>query len=286
MEIPADPSALSAKELKELLAALGVDHEGCLEKADLLEALRDHKEKRAGRESTPRGGGAAGAGPRQAGQDGSPGQTPRAGKEAGNQGPGGGSAKPAGGPQALRMKVVSLGSAAVGKSTLIKRYCEGRFVQKYIPTIGIDYGVKPVKAAGLDAKVNFFDTSGGEEFRDIRVEFYGDTSAVLLVYDVTTRSSFDELDQWIQEAKRHGCLLSKMHRNGGEMPPVALCANKVDLPRRVVSRPEGVEFAHRHGMHYYETSASNGDFVSDALNFLFERVVSHHIETRKRLAAG
>lgn len=43
---------------------------------------------------------------------------------------------------------------------MIKRYCESRFVQKYIPTIGIDYGVKPVRVLGHDLKVNFFDTSG------------------------------------------------------------------------------------------------------------------------------
>ena len=73
----------------------------------------------------------------------------------------------------------------MGKSTLIKRYCESRFVQKYIPTIGIDYGVKPVRVLGHDLKVNFFDTSGadsapvlrvllagGDEFREIRTEFY------------------------------------------------------------------------------------------------------------------
>ena len=57
---------------------------------------------------------------------------------------------------------IAAGSATVGKSTLIKRYCESRFVQKYIPTIGIDYGVKPVRVLGHDLKVNFFDTSGAE----------------------------------------------------------------------------------------------------------------------------
>lgn len=56
--------------------------------------------------------------------------------------------------------LIAAGSATVGKSTLIKRYCESRFVQKYIPTIGIDYGVKPVRVLGHDLKVNFFDTSG------------------------------------------------------------------------------------------------------------------------------
>lgn len=58
--------------------------------------------------------------------------------------------------------LIAAGSATVGKSTLIKRYCESRFVQKYIPTIGIDYGVKPVRVLGHDLKVNFFDTSGAD----------------------------------------------------------------------------------------------------------------------------
>merc|ERR1712217_478648 len=111
-------------------------------------------------------------------------------------------------PKAIRVKVMSMGSSAVGKSTLIKRYCEGRFVQKYITTIGIDYGVKPVKIMGHDLKVNFFDTSGGDEFKDIRVEFYSNTSGVLLVYDVTNRKSFMDLDNWLEEANRHNCPLS------------------------------------------------------------------------------
>ena len=58
------------------------------------------------------------------------------------------------------MSILAAGCATVGKSTLIKRYCENRFVQKYIPTIGIDYGVKPVRVLGHELKVNFFDTSG------------------------------------------------------------------------------------------------------------------------------
>lgn len=57
----------------------------------------------------------------------------------------------------IRIKVLSLGSGGVGKSCLIKRYCEDRFVPKYIATIGIDYGVKPVQIDGSDVRVNFWD---------------------------------------------------------------------------------------------------------------------------------
>lgn len=183
--------------------------------------------------------------------------------------------------------MLSLGASAVGKSTLIKRYCEGRFVQKYITTIGIDYGVKPVKVLGQDLKVNFFDTSGGTEFQDIRVEFYKDTNAALLVYDVTSRKSFQELEDWLAEAKRHRCHVSKLHCSGNDASClVALCANKTDLPRRQVPRADGEQFAATHGMRYFETSAATGDAVTDAMTFLFEGVVHQHLDARKRLGAG
>lgn len=274
VEIPPDPSGLSIKELKELLTALGIDHEACLEKADLLNLLQNRKDRRAGRDSTPRG---------TAQQQGGAPETRSGSKE--EQDGAGGPPRPSQGqgPRALRVKVMSLGDGAVGKSTLIKRYCEGRFVQKYITTIGIDYGVKPVKILGVDVKVNFFDTSGGEEFKEIRVEFYAKSNGVLLVYDVNNKASFTDLDKWLDEADKHGCPLSQLYRNV-EVPFVILCANKTDLPRRAVSKQEGMQFAAKHGMFYYETSAATGDSVVEAMNCLFEKIVGHHIEARKKLA--
>jgi hypothetical protein len=59
-----------------------------------------------------------------------------------------------------RIKLLSIGSGGTGKSCLIKRYCEDRFVSKYIATIGIDYGVKPVSIDGSEVRVNFWDLSG------------------------------------------------------------------------------------------------------------------------------
>ncbi|CAK9094604.1 DnaJ homolog subfamily C member 27 (Rab and DnaJ domain-containing protein) [Durusdinium trenchii] len=262
VEIPSDPGILSIKELKELLTALGIDHDGCLEKADLLALLRDRKERKSG--DTPR--------------ESSVPKPPPAASAA----PSSSSSATAG--RALRVKVMSIGSATVGKSTLIKRYCESRFVQKYIPTIGIDYGVKPVRVLGHDLKVNFFDTSGGDEFREIRTEFYnmGHSSAILLVYDVTNRKSFADLSLWLEEAQAHHCPLSR----GAPGRRVALCANKLDLGRRAVSRAEGEDFAASHGMRYFETSAATGEQVTEAMNYLFEQAVNHHLEIGRKIAMG
>jgi len=91
---------------------------------------------------------------------------------------------------------------------------------------------------GTSVRVNFWDLSGKTEYLEIRNEFYKDTQAALLVYDVTDRSSFDALEEWLDEAAKFGARIPPL--------PVSLCANKVDK-RREVSEAEGQAFANAHG---------------------------------------
>jgi DnaJ homolog subfamily C member 27 len=162
-----------------------------------------------------------------------------------------------------RIKIISMGSGGCGKSCLIKRYCEDRFVNKYIATIGVDYGVKPIQLEGNDVRVNFWDFSGHSEFFEIRNEFYKDAQGCILVYDVTSRESFNDCDAWLAEAAKFGA-------NPAEMP-ITLCANKVDK-KRVVSEEEGRNFASSRGLHYFEVSASTGQNVNEMFDFLFSTV--------------
>lgn len=69
-------------------------------------------------------------------------------------------------------KIISVGNQEVGKSCLIKKYCEEKFVERYISTIGIDYGVKKLKIKGQPICINFFDMSGNDDYKFIRTEFY------------------------------------------------------------------------------------------------------------------
>jgi len=103
---------------------------------------------------------------------------------------------------ALRIKIISMGMAGVGKSCLIKRYCEEKFVQKYISTIGVDYGVKCVHLGTSDVRVNLWDLAGGDEYFEVRNEFYKDAQGCMLVYDVNNRASFNALEAWINESNR------------------------------------------------------------------------------------
>jgi len=93
----------------------------------------------------------------------------------------------------VRVKVISMGEAGVGKSCIIKRYCEEQFVTRYISTIGVDYGVKAVTVDGVEAKVNFWDLAGHPEFFEVRNEFYKDTQGVPLTVAILCSVSIDRV---------------------------------------------------------------------------------------------
>ena len=105
-------------------------------------------------------------------------------------------------PSNAFFKIISIGNQESGKSCLIKRYCEGRFVKRYIPTIGIDYGVKKLDLLGFKVCVNFFDIIGNDEYMEIRSEFYKDVSGTVMVFDVDNRDSYISLVHWEEEMKK------------------------------------------------------------------------------------
>jgi DnaJ family protein C protein 27 len=116
-----------------------------------------------------------------------------------------------------------MGNAEVGKSCIIKRYCEKRFVSKYLSTIGIDYGVPKVQVRDREIKVNIFDMAGYPFFFEVRNECYKDTQGVILVYDVGQKDAFDALDSWLTEKKQE----LGPHGNVDNIVFV-VCANMID----------------------------------------------------------
>uniref|UniRef100_A0A667YQS7 DnaJ (Hsp40) homolog, subfamily C, member 27 n=1 Tax=Myripristis murdjan TaxID=586833 RepID=A0A667YQS7_9TELE len=149
--------------------------------------------------------------------------------------------------KSLRVKVISLGNAEVGKSCIIKRYCEKRFVPKYLATIGIDYGVTKVQVRDREIKVNIFDMAGHPFFYEVRNEFYKDSQGVLLVYDVGVRDSFDALDSWLAEMKQ-------------EMGSQA----NMDSIVTPLTRSRG--------FHYFETSAQSGEGINEMFQAFFSSI--------------
>ncbi len=240
-EIPSNIETLTVRELRNLLTQLGVRHDDCFEKGELLDRVRTRKGT---------------GGPRQ--QTAQPSQPP-----------------PPLQPDSILIKILSIGDPECGKSCLIKRYCEGRFVQRYIATIGVDYGVKKMTVQGRKTHINFFDLSGQNDYAEIRSEFFKESQGVLLVFEVNDRKTFAGLNRWEREAKSNGLDLASVQ--------VVVCGNKTDLPGREVNTSEGTKWASSKGYQYMETSANSGEGVSDVFDGLFGRVVSQFLAEKQRL---
>ncbi|CEL57367.1 Ras-like GTP-binding protein RYL2 OS=Yarrowia lipolytica (strain CLIB 122 / E 150) GN=RYL2 PE=3 SV=2 [Rhizoctonia solani AG-1 IB] len=102
----------------------------------------------------------------------------------------------------LDAKVVIMGSAGVGKTSLVMRYVEGRFGQT-TTTTGAFFYSKKATVDGTKVRLQIWDTAGQERFRSMAPMYYRGASAAILVYDITSASSFEDVKLWIDELKRN-----------------------------------------------------------------------------------
>jgi Ras-related protein Rab-8A len=166
-------------------------------------------------------------------------------------------------------KLMIVGDSGVGKSCLLLRFVDSTFTSSFITTIGIDFKIKTILVDGVRVKLQIWDTAGQERFRTIVTAYYRGAMAVLLVYDVTDRDSFQHVRGWSQNVETHG--QDGVYR--------VLVGNKSDASERAVSTSEGSELAAELGLQFFECSALanlNVDevFVATARELLARRVQS------------
>uniref|UniRef100_A0A2P2K7B1 RAB GTPase-like protein A5B n=1 Tax=Rhizophora mucronata TaxID=61149 RepID=A0A2P2K7B1_RHIMU len=91
----------------------------------------------------------------------------------------------------------------VGKSCLLLRFSDGSFTTSFITTIGIDFKIRTIELDGKRIKLQIWDTAGQERFRTITTAYYRGAMGILLVYDVTDESSFNNIRNWIRNIEQH-----------------------------------------------------------------------------------
>jgi small GTP-binding protein len=164
---------------------------------------------------------------------------------------------------AYLFKVVTVGSAQVGKTSMILRYTTGRFREYYAPTLGADFAVKKMDLDGDRVKVQVWDLGGQDFLGSVRAGFYPGARGVIFLFDVTRPETLTELNDWKNEVDSH-------IRNYTSL----LVANKTDLEEeRAVSEKEGRKFAKNLGSEYYETSVKLNQNVSDAFEAITKQVL-------------
>ena len=101
-------------------------------------------------------------------------------------------------------KIILLGSISVGKTAILSRYISNEFNENYKCTIKSEYRMKIVNLNNsIQAKLNIWDTCGDEKFRAITRQYYKDSQGILLVYDISNRSSFDMIDNWVEDIRNN-----------------------------------------------------------------------------------
>ena len=160
-------------------------------------------------------------------------------------------------------KIVTVGGAAVGKTSMILRYTTGKFREYYAPTLGADFAIKNVELDGNRVKLQIWDMGSQDFLGSVRAGFYPGSKGVLFMYDVTSRESFKELTRWKKEVDSH---LRGYQR--------LIVANKTDLKdERVVSKAEGNRIAKRFDGIYLESSVKLNENVDDSFSKMAEMVL-------------
>ena len=94
----------------------------------------------------------------------------------------------------IRAKILVIGDAGVGKSCLLLRYCDDKFVASHLSTLGVDFKIKTIEVGGKKVKIQAWDTAGQERFRTITQTFYRGAAGVILTYAVNDRASFANVE--------------------------------------------------------------------------------------------
>eukprot|EP00073_Rattus_norvegicus_P049727 XP_017452060.1 PREDICTED: ras-related protein Rab-23 isoform X3 [Rattus norvegicus] len=164
----------------------------------------------------------------------------------------------------VAIKMVVVGNGAVGKSSMIQRYCKGIFTKDYKKTIGVDFLERQIQVNDEDVRLMLWDTAGQEEFDAITKAYYRGAQACVLVFSTTDRESFEAISSWRE----------KVVAEVGDIP-TALVQNKIDLlDDSCIKNEEAEGLAKRLKLRFYRTSVKEDLNVNEGV---FNASVGSHL---------
>ncbi|ORY86308.1 ras-related protein rab-like protein-10 [Protomyces lactucae-debilis] len=169
------------------------------------------------------------------------------------------------------IKLLLIGNSSAGKSSLLLRFTSDTYAEEdNQATIGVDFKTKLINFRGQKVKLTIWDTAGQERFRTLTSSYYRGCQGVLIVYDVTSRASFDQLPRWMAELDSHTA----------EQDVVTfVVGNKTDRQGRTVTREEGEALAKKlHADGYFEASAKDNVNVRSIFVSLTEEILKRRAE--------
>ena len=160
-------------------------------------------------------------------------------------------------------KVILVGESGVGKTCLLSMYVKGA-IEQTIPTIAVEFCTKEIELCdGTKVKVQIWDTAGEERFKSLAMTYYRKAFGILLLFDVTKKSSFMACKNYLEEVRI----------NSDKKCVIYLVGNKIDLvDERVITKEVAEEFAKSENIKYIETSAVKNMKVSEAFTTLLNDI--------------
>ncbi len=163
----------------------------------------------------------------------------------------------------LIFKIVLIGDSGVGKTNILSRFINNEFSLTTQATVGVEFGSKIIKKGEKLIKLQIWDTAGQERYKSITSAYYKGSKGAFVVYDISRKSTFDNVDKWIDELKNHG----------SEDVFIMLVGNKSDLKdKREISEEDVQKKAQLYNVAFCETSALEGKNIEYAFESLINEI--------------
>ncbi len=169
----------------------------------------------------------------------------------------------------IKLKIIVAGAKDVGKTSLIRRFVSGKFEINTLSTIGVDFMTKNMNINNQDIHLSIWDFAGETKFRSLFPGYLSGASGALILYDITSRTSFNDLDEWMNLINSASGKISKL-----------LIGSKSDLvDKRQVSEEEGKNFQNSNGIdHFIECSSKSGLNVEKIFDLLTESILKSSLK--------
>ena len=161
-------------------------------------------------------------------------------------------------------KILTLGESGVGKTCILRRFVENKFLKNHLATIGIDFRAKTIQINGYEVKLKIWDTAGEERFRNITNQYYKGADGIILVFDLTNFDTMNKIRDWYNQIKNN---------TSSNDIGLVLVANKSDL-KREVSNEECLNLSKELNIQLYETSALTGEGVNEIFEYITQEIIS------------
>ena len=217
-------------------------------------------------------------------------------------------------------KILVIGDANTGKTSLIRRYVSNEFLEDNESTIGLDFQSKKVQIAPNDKIIlKIWDTAGSEKFNSIAQNYFTNSDGIILCFDNANKTSFDNLDGWINYINKYVEILENSdikeetkekdeeeeeeeeeegkkvvikwfdnNKNSNELnrPVIILAGTKSDLEQKEVKMEDIEKLKQYLNCEYFETSSKNGNGVDDLFFFMAKELFNKIGLNQKRKDSG